>query len=497
MTDLLTRRGLLVALGAAAGVLALPPELAWAAKRRPRATRVIVLNLSGGVRSSAAFIASGQKQLNPWGRMRDVPLPLGNVLELGEPERSIYLPGPTQPIPRRYRTREAEPRVDVIRMPRLRDIANAFSVVGTWDPERGDHLRSERVAHTGASNEQSTGLLVRIFGALGESERGSAPGLPAFELGEPGSASFAPRGKEAGTTVSVLGPASLPRRDEGETDASRRTGAGFRPRVSGRDRLDQKFLDAMGPAGRTAVRGFTQQRRLTERLSIELADPVVRWTGGWDGAAARGELRLGSASIPLTNDLLAQILAVPGPYAGFGGSDAAQNLMLAFRLLQLGSPAVSVTVPGFDMHSGELEQAPGIYGGLGRMWAALHFLLQHVPDPTSPGASMLDRTLVVTNSEFGRDPGLANTGFNGGGGSDHGSHPATFYLGHAVMGAGVVGGRVLGGVNTDSYDATRSRERHAPSDLLATILLALGLDADDERWGFPEARPIAGLWRAT
>jgi uncharacterized protein (DUF1501 family) len=108
---------------------------------------------------------------------------------------------------------------------------------------------------------------------------------------------------------------------------------------------------------------------------------------------------------------------------------------------------------------------------------------------------MLDRTLVITNSEFGRDPGQTSTGFNGGGGSDHGSHPATFYLGHAVMGAGVVGGRVLGGVDTNTYDARKSRDRHSPSDLLATILHALGIDADDERWGFPDAKPITGLWR--
>jgi uncharacterized protein (DUF1501 family) len=229
-----------------------------------------------------------------------------------------------------------------------------------------------------------------------------------------------------------------------------------------------------------------RQRRLAARLSTRLTSPVVHYDQKFAPDVALGELHTEDGSVPLSNEILAQILGDAG--------DVAHNLVLAFRLLQLGSPAVSVTLPGFDLHSGERERAPAIYGVLARAWAGLHFLLRHVGDPHVAGATLFDRTLVVTNSEFGRDPG-GSSGFNGGDGSDHGAHAATFYLGHAVMGAGVRGGRLHGPVDTDTFDARRSRERYAPSDLLATLMYALGVEARRDRWGFAGARPITALWR--
>ena len=125
------------------------------------------------------------------------------------------------------------------------------------------------------------------------------------------------------------------------------------------------------------------------------------------------------------------------------------------------------------------------------MWAALQWLLSRIP---SGSGSLLDRTLVVTMSDFGRDK-AGPTGFNAGDGSDHGADYACFYLAHAVMGAGIRKNRLVGPVDTNTYNAQQSSVRYTPNQLLVTILDALGLDPADEEWGLPTGgNPIAELW---
>ncbi len=487
MNELSRRHFITAALGSA-GLLALPSGVLRAAEppRRRHASRVLIINLGGGVRSSAAFIASDKRQFNPWGRMNGLALPLGKVLASRVTPADVYFDETDSR--RRGRGRRRRRRsAQTLSLPALPAIASEFSVVGTWDPSRGDHVRSERVAHTGAASQQAPGILVRVLGASQEGESGAQPLLPAFDLGEPSSASYTPQGFEDGATVQVDDPSQLPRRDDNRRFGTDQTAAGFLPRVSARDVLDRAMLDGMGPGGRAAVLAHTQQRRLADELSSKLDHRAVRFADGFDEEAALGTLRVDGKELELTNALLRGIME---PDLGY--SEVADRVVLAVRLLQLGSPAVSVTLTGFDTHSGEDDVAPRLYGQVGGLWSALHFVLAHLDDPEVDGATMLDRTLVVTNSEFGRDPGMPRTGFNGGGGSDHGSQPSTFYVGHAVMGGGVVPGRFHGRVDTNTFDARRSRERYTPVDLLATIPYALGLDS--HRFGFVDARPISALW---
>ncbi len=78
---------------------------------------------------------------------------------------------------------------------------------------------------------------------------------------------------------------------------------------------------------------------------------------------------------------------------------------------------------------------------------------------------MLDQTLVVWSSEFGRSPWSQNTT-----GRDHNPKGYTVWL----AGAGVKGGTVHGA--TDEVGYTAVEKRHYYSDLHATILKQLGLD---------------------
>ena len=116
--------------------------------------------------------------------------------------------------------------------------------------------------------------------------------------------------------------------------------------------------------------------------------------------------------------------------------------------------------------------------------------------PQGP-AGPLDRRnawWVENCGDFGRDPG-GPRGWNAGEGSDHGADPGCFYLAHAIMGAGVRGGALVGGVSTDDYDARRAPIQVAPIRLLATLVHALVLDPADPEIGFPAAgEPLLELW---
>ncbi|MDB5302069.1 MAG: hypothetical protein JWO87_3732, partial [Phycisphaerales bacterium] len=78
---------------------------------------------------------------------------------------------------------------------------------------------------------------------------------------------------------------------------------------------------------------------------------------------------------------------------------------------------------------------------------------------------MLDETLVVWSTEFGRTPWSQNTT-----GRDHNPKGFTCWL----AGGGIKGGTVHGA--TDDYGFQAVANRHYYSDLHATILTQLGLD---------------------
>jgi hypothetical protein len=88
-----------------------------------------------------------------------------------------------------------------------------------------------------------------------------------------------------------------------------------------------------------------------------------------------------------------------------------------------------------------------------------------------PGKSMLDETIIVGTSEFGRTPNM-NTGM----GRDHYAETFTSLL----IGGGVKGGRILGKTNEDCSKVVdlgwKYRQRPQIDNLVATIYSALGID---------------------
>jgi hypothetical protein len=154
----------------------------------------------------------------------------------------------------------------------------------------------------------------------------------------------------------------------------------------------------------------------------------------------------------------------------YGRNTAGQRLLMARRLVEAGVRFVTVTYGGWDMHNqistGMRRDMPALDQGL----AAL------IEDLESRG--LLERTLIMVSSEFGRTPKINNEA-----GRDH--WPKVFSV--MLAGGGVKGGLVYG-----SSDATATEPEFdpvSPEDLATTMYHLLGIVADKELMA-PGDRPI-------
>ncbi len=154
----------------------------------------------------------------------------------------------------------------------------------------------------------------------------------------------------------------------------------------------------------------------------------------------------------------------------YGRNTAGQRFLLARRLVEAGVRMVSVNYGGWDHHSnikGAFEgQAPNFDQAFARL----------ITDLDERG--MLDRTLVMVSSEFGRTPKI-----NGTNGRDH--WPRVFSV--ALAGGGVKRGYVHGA--SDALGAEPDRDPVSPQDLARTMFRLLGINGD-KRIMVDGVRPI-------
>ncbi len=482
------RRDLLRLLTGGAALAALPllgKTAGGAPGSTARARRLLVINLSGGVRSSAAFLASDARRLNPWGLIPGLgaAFPLGRLLDDALPTAtpipdSSYVLGPAW---------------HGARVPRFRESTNQFSVVGTWSTERGYHARARLEEPSGDPNGVAPGLLTRVGSGLTRAT-GESPPFPAFHLSPAARFGGGEGALARHVPVELETWKNLPSTGDADPTADLMTGRDWAADEAMRDRFDRSRVASRAGIGRQLADTAASHRRGGRIVGARLAMPDVAVGDSMQREAALGTVLIdGVGEVPLTNGMLAELFRrCRGPgNPERPRDDDALDAALAVRLLQLGSPAVTLELGNFDLHSTEREKAPPLYAYLGRLWATLAWLLPRIADPSGEG-SLLDRTFVTTMSDFGRDGGGA-TGWNAGEGTDHGNDPACFYLAHAVMGSGITGGRLIGGTRTDTFDA-RADGVSAPPQLLATMLAALGLDPADEEYGVPGAPPIGALW---
>ncbi|WP_395746886.1 DUF1501 domain-containing protein [Prosthecobacter sp.] len=144
----------------------------------------------------------------------------------------------------------------------------------------------------------------------------------------------------------------------------------------------------------------------------------------------------------------------------YGKGKFGQGCLLARRLVEKGIRYIEVAKGGWDMHN-NIDDGLDEHGA--ELDQALSALLEDLKE-----RGLLESTLVVLCSEFGRGPKI-----NGNGGRDH--HPKVFST--LLAGGGIKGGFIYG--SSDKEGMAVADKQASPQDFLSTIGWSLGLPIDE------------------
>jgi hypothetical protein len=154
----------------------------------------------------------------------------------------------------------------------------------------------------------------------------------------------------------------------------------------------------------------------------------------------------------------------------YGRNTAGQRMLLARRLVEAGVRFVSMTYGGWDMHSNIRNSMRGQVPAFDQAFARL------IRDLESRG--LLDSTLVMVTSEFGRTPKI-----NGTAGRDH--WPKVFSI--VLAGGGIKKGLIYG--KSDATATEPEEDALGVENWATTVYGQLGIVADKELMA-PGDRPI-------
>ncbi len=154
----------------------------------------------------------------------------------------------------------------------------------------------------------------------------------------------------------------------------------------------------------------------------------------------------------------------------YGMNDAGQRMLLARRLVESGVRFVSLTYGGWDHHDNIKTAMTNQMPKFDQAFAAL------IRDLEQRG--MLDSTLVLVTTEFGRTPKINNTA-----GRDH--YPKVFSI--VMAGGGIKKGLIHGSTDATAGEPDQN-PLHVP-DLAATIYNQIGINPEKSLMA-PGNRPI-------
>ncbi|HEX6812644.1 MAG TPA: DUF1501 domain-containing protein [Planctomycetota bacterium] len=154
----------------------------------------------------------------------------------------------------------------------------------------------------------------------------------------------------------------------------------------------------------------------------------------------------------------------------YGRNGSGMSSLLARRLVQGGARYVVVSLGGFDHHAQIGRELAPRMNEADQAFAAL------IADLDALG--LLDQTLVLLTTEFGRTPRLNNDA-----GRDHWSRVFSV----ALAGGGIKRGHVHGSSNATGAEPETDAVR--PADVAATVYSLLGIDPDKKLMS-PGGRPI-------
>jgi hypothetical protein len=256
----------------------------------------------------------------------------------------------------------------------------------------------------------------------------------------------------------------------------------------------------------------------TDLTRLRQRQDLLRQLGGGDPLAAdrtgremdrlyeRGFDLLGSGDAARAFDLTREPARLRERY---GLNTVGQSLLLARRLAEAGVPLITVywpprrepeafnnagriedvAVPPWDTHGVNVGNSHNFRMQRDQLLPALDQSTSALLDDLE-ARGLLDDTLVVWLSEFGRTPRI-----NGNAGRDHWGRVFSI----ALAGAGVRGGQVLGA--SDRHGSEPADRPVTPGDFAATLFHALGVppgatvhDALARPHSVAEGRPVEALW---
>jgi hypothetical protein len=249
---------------------------------------------------------------------------------------------------------------------------------------------------------------------------------------------------------------------------SRHPGAGFFAKKHG------PLMVNNPEAGLQNVRpqkGVTDDRFELRRDIASVMDGEFRQKFPTRGVSAYTEMYDNAVKLMRSEDLAAFDLTRESAETrnAYGKDTFGQGCLLARRLVEHGVRFIEVAFGSWDTHVANFINTPRLCDTLDTALAAL------ISDLESRG--MLEETLIVLTSEFGRTPKI-----NQNQGRDH----------YPIFSAVLAGGGIKGGMkygSTDKDGAQVAEDKVTPQDLNATLGYALGLPLDQVIYS-PSKRPF-------
>ncbi|MFM8283751.1 MAG: DUF1501 domain-containing protein [Planctomycetaceae bacterium] len=246
-------------------------------------------------------------------------------------------------------------------------------------------------------------------------------------------------------------------------------GSGYGPFSIGSDPADEGFKvrDLALPGGVDATR-FATRQRLRDVVGghfqrLEASDNLA----AMDSFYQRAYALVSSEKARAAFDIAAEPAAIRDAY---GRNQAGQRMLLARRLVEAGVRFVTLSYGGWDMHQKIRDNIARTVPPFDQAFAAL------VTDLERRG--LLESTLVMVSSEFGRTPKINNDA-----GRDH--WPKVFSV--VLAGGGIRAGQVYGA--SDAIAAEPADDPLSIEDLATTVYHCLGIVAEKELMA-PGNRPI-------
>lgn len=362
----------------------------------------------------------------------------------GMAHQETFDPKPYAPIEYRGSTKAIKTAIDGVqfsnRLPRLATIADKMTIIRSFSHGEAAHERGVHNMFTGY--RPSPSLVFPSMGSIVSHELGSQNDLPSYVCVPNQPNTFA----GSGYLSSSFAPFSL-----------------------GSDPANKNFevRDLNLPGGVTEER-FTRRRRMLDAVNDHFrAREASDELDAMDSFYHHAYDLLSSHEARAAFDLTKETDVMKDKY---GRTQAGMRMLLGRRLVEAGVRFVSMTYGSWDMHRDIDASMNSQLPSLDQALAAL------INDLDQRG--LLDSTLVLLTTEFGRTPRL-----NAEGGRDH--WPRVFSI--AMAGGGVKRGFVLGASDPTATEVEDTKV--GPEDLAHTVFSLLGIDPH-KRLIAPGNRPI-------